>query len=122
MMRRCVMLLRRKTCKGATIPLLRQSDAGRIVNVSSEGGSLARMGGGTPAYSVSKAALREELHQRQRQNVWVYIVRLTFQDADLRMRDRFAECLGCFIHECVTCSAIHDECRCGYDGCPFGGY
>jgi NAD(P)-dependent dehydrogenase (short-subunit alcohol dehydrogenase family) len=30
---------------------------GRIVNVSSEGGSLASMGGGTPAYSTSKAAL-----------------------------------------------------------------
>lgn len=27
------------------------------MNVSSEGGSLAGMGGGTPAYSVSKAAL-----------------------------------------------------------------
>ncbi len=38
-------------------PLLRQSHAGRIVNVSSEGGSLTSMGGGTPAYSVSKAAL-----------------------------------------------------------------
>src|SRR6266568_1488455 len=37
--------------------LLRQSHAGRIVNVSSEGGSLTNMGGGTPAYSVSKAAL-----------------------------------------------------------------
>lgn len=41
----------------ASLSLLRQSDAGRIVNVSSEGGSLASMGGGTPAYSVSKAAL-----------------------------------------------------------------
>lgn len=39
------------------LPLLRQSHAGRIVNVSSEGGSLASMGGGTPAYSVSKASL-----------------------------------------------------------------
>ena len=39
------------------LPLLRQSDAGRIVNVSSEGGSLTHMGGGTPAYRVSKAAL-----------------------------------------------------------------
>src|SRR5579884_1071636 len=39
------------------LPLLRQSQAGRIVNVSSEGGSLASMGGGTPAYSVSKASL-----------------------------------------------------------------
>ncbi len=39
------------------LPLLRRSSAGRIVNVSSEGGSLTSMGGGTPAYSVSKAAL-----------------------------------------------------------------
>lgn len=39
------------------LPLLRQSDAGHIVNVSSEGGSLASMAGGTPAYSISKAAL-----------------------------------------------------------------
>jgi NAD(P)-dependent dehydrogenase (short-subunit alcohol dehydrogenase family) len=39
------------------LPLLRSSRAGRIVNVSSEGGSLASMGGGTPAYSVSKASL-----------------------------------------------------------------
>ena len=39
------------------VPLLRRSDAGRIVNVSSEGGSLTSMGGGTPAYSLSKAAL-----------------------------------------------------------------
>lgn len=30
---------------------------GRIVNVSSEAGSISEMGGGTPAYSVSKAAL-----------------------------------------------------------------
>lgn len=41
----------------AFIPLLRQSGHGRIVNVSSESGSLASMGAGTPAYSVSKAAL-----------------------------------------------------------------
>lgn len=41
----------------AFIPLLRRSEQGRIVNVSSEGGSLASMSGGTPAYSVSKAAL-----------------------------------------------------------------
>jgi NAD(P)-dependent dehydrogenase (short-subunit alcohol dehydrogenase family) len=41
----------------AFIPLLRASGRGRIVNVSSESGSLASMGGGTPAYSVSKAAL-----------------------------------------------------------------
>ena len=41
----------------AFLPLLRQSGRGRIVNVSSEGGSLTGMGAGTPAYSVSKAAL-----------------------------------------------------------------
>ena len=41
----------------AFIPLLRRSAHGRVVNVSSESGSLASMGGGTPAYSVSKAAL-----------------------------------------------------------------
>jgi NAD(P)-dependent dehydrogenase (short-subunit alcohol dehydrogenase family) len=39
------------------LPLLRQSDHGRIVNVSSEAGSLAGMDGGPPAYNVSKAAL-----------------------------------------------------------------
>jgi NAD(P)-dependent dehydrogenase (short-subunit alcohol dehydrogenase family) len=39
------------------IPLLRESGRGRIVNVSSESGSLAVMSAGTPAYSVSKAAL-----------------------------------------------------------------
>lgn len=41
----------------AFLPLLRRSRGGRIVNVSSESGSLARMGGSTPAYSVSKASL-----------------------------------------------------------------
>jgi NAD(P)-dependent dehydrogenase (short-subunit alcohol dehydrogenase family) len=41
----------------AAIPLLRSSGGGRIVNVSSESGSLASMGAGTPAYAVSKAAL-----------------------------------------------------------------
>jgi NAD(P)-dependent dehydrogenase (short-subunit alcohol dehydrogenase family) len=39
------------------LPLLRRSGHGRIVNVSSEAGSLASMDGGTPAYNVSKAAL-----------------------------------------------------------------
>ncbi len=39
------------------LPLLRASAHGRIVNVSSEAGSLASMGGGTPAYRASKAAL-----------------------------------------------------------------
>jgi NAD(P)-dependent dehydrogenase (short-subunit alcohol dehydrogenase family) len=41
----------------AFIPLLRAGGHGRIVNVSSESGSLNAMGGGTPAYGVSKAAL-----------------------------------------------------------------
>jgi NAD(P)-dependent dehydrogenase (short-subunit alcohol dehydrogenase family) len=41
----------------AFLPLLRQSRAGRIVNLSSESGSLAEMGAGPPAYQVTKAAL-----------------------------------------------------------------
>jgi NAD(P)-dependent dehydrogenase (short-subunit alcohol dehydrogenase family) len=41
----------------AFLPLLRRSPHPRIVNVSSGSGSLADMGAGTPAYSVSKAAL-----------------------------------------------------------------
>jgi NAD(P)-dependent dehydrogenase (short-subunit alcohol dehydrogenase family) len=40
----------------AFLPILRQSQYGRIVNVSSEAGSLTSMRG-TPAYSTSKAAL-----------------------------------------------------------------
>ena len=36
------------------LPLLRASGHGRIVNVSSEAGSLAGMDGGPPAYNVSK--------------------------------------------------------------------
>jgi len=41
----------------ALLPMIRRSPRGRIVNVSSESGSLARMGAGTPAYQISKAAL-----------------------------------------------------------------
>ncbi|MFJ4798352.1 SDR family oxidoreductase [Kitasatospora purpeofusca] len=41
----------------AFLPLLRRSAHPRLVNVSSESGSLTRMTGGTPAYGVSKAAL-----------------------------------------------------------------
>jgi NAD(P)-dependent dehydrogenase (short-subunit alcohol dehydrogenase family) len=41
----------------ALLPLLRRSAHPRIVNVSSESGSISEMTGGTPAYSVSKAAL-----------------------------------------------------------------
>jgi NAD(P)-dependent dehydrogenase (short-subunit alcohol dehydrogenase family) len=39
------------------LSLLRRGDHPRIVNVSSEAASLASMGGGTPAYTASKAAL-----------------------------------------------------------------
>jgi NAD(P)-dependent dehydrogenase (short-subunit alcohol dehydrogenase family) len=39
------------------LPLLRRSAHPRLVMVSSEGGSLASMGAGTPAYHVSKAGL-----------------------------------------------------------------
>lgn len=45
-----------RCCRCAT-PLMRRNRWGRIVNVSSEAGSLASMGGGTPAYTISKAAL-----------------------------------------------------------------
>jgi NAD(P)-dependent dehydrogenase (short-subunit alcohol dehydrogenase family) len=41
----------------AFAPLLAASGRGRLVNVSSEGGSLASMGAGAPAYSTSKATL-----------------------------------------------------------------
>ncbi len=39
------------------VPIMKRNKYGRIVNVSSGAGSLHYMGGGTPAYSVSKAAL-----------------------------------------------------------------
>ncbi len=41
----------------AALPLMRRRRYGRIVNVSSEAGSLTSMGADTPAYNVSKAAL-----------------------------------------------------------------
>jgi NAD(P)-dependent dehydrogenase (short-subunit alcohol dehydrogenase family) len=41
----------------AFLALLRRSPHPRIVNVSSEGGSLSSMGAGTPAYNTTKAAL-----------------------------------------------------------------
>lgn len=41
----------------AFLAMIRRSPHPRIVNVSSEGGSLASMSAGTPTYSVSKAAL-----------------------------------------------------------------
>lgn len=44
-------------CAIAFAPGMKARGWGRIVNVSSEAGSLASMGGETPAYSTSKAAL-----------------------------------------------------------------
>jgi NAD(P)-dependent dehydrogenase (short-subunit alcohol dehydrogenase family) len=41
----------------ALLPLLRRSDHPRVVNVSSGAGSLSDMGGGTPAYKLSKVGL-----------------------------------------------------------------
>ncbi len=41
----------------ALLPLLRRSDHGRIVNVSSGAGQLSDMNGGYPGYRVSKTAL-----------------------------------------------------------------
>ena len=41
----------------AVAPMMRAARYGRIVNVSSQAGSLSTMSGGTPAYSTSKAAL-----------------------------------------------------------------
>ncbi len=41
----------------AVLPLLRRSPSARIVNVSSGAGALTEMGGGSPAYRVSKTAL-----------------------------------------------------------------
>ena len=41
----------------AFVPMMKQAGYGRIVNVSSGSGALTGMGGGTPAYGVSKAAL-----------------------------------------------------------------
>jgi NAD(P)-dependent dehydrogenase (short-subunit alcohol dehydrogenase family) len=41
----------------AFVPLMRQTEGARIVNVSSGAGSFSRMGASTPAYNVSKVAL-----------------------------------------------------------------
>lgn len=41
----------------AFVPLMKRNDYGRIVNVSSGAGELGSISGGTPAYSISKAAL-----------------------------------------------------------------
>jgi NAD(P)-dependent dehydrogenase (short-subunit alcohol dehydrogenase family) len=41
----------------AAIPLIKKSGGGRIVNVSSEAGALAKLAAGPPAYASSKAAM-----------------------------------------------------------------
>jgi len=41
----------------ALIPLLKKSGSGRIINISSGMASLANMGGGSPAYRITKTAL-----------------------------------------------------------------
>lgn len=41
----------------ALIPLMRKKNYGRVVNISSGLGQLSEMGGGTPAYRMSKTAL-----------------------------------------------------------------
>ena len=41
----------------AFVPMMRKQGQGRIVNVSSGAGALNGMGGGTPGYSASKAAM-----------------------------------------------------------------
>ena len=41
----------------ALIPLMQQSQSGRIINISSGLGALHGMGSGSPSYSISKAAL-----------------------------------------------------------------
>lgn len=41
----------------ACIPLMRRGGGGRIVNVSSQAGQMSSLGGGTPAYTISKVAL-----------------------------------------------------------------
>lgn len=41
----------------AAVPLLRRSDHPRVVNISSGGGALTGMGGGLPAYRLSKVSL-----------------------------------------------------------------
>lgn len=41
----------------AAIPLLKRGSSARLVNVSSGAGALTGMGGGTPGYGISKAAL-----------------------------------------------------------------
>jgi NAD(P)-dependent dehydrogenase (short-subunit alcohol dehydrogenase family) len=43
-------------CK-ALIPLMKEQNFGRVVNVSSRTGGLRRMGSGFPAYRISKTAL-----------------------------------------------------------------
>jgi NAD(P)-dependent dehydrogenase (short-subunit alcohol dehydrogenase family) len=57
----------------AFIPLLRQSDAPRIVNVSSGGGQLSDMNGGRAAYRLSKAALNALTRTLASDEPWVKV-------------------------------------------------
>jgi NAD(P)-dependent dehydrogenase (short-subunit alcohol dehydrogenase family) len=57
----------------AFLPLLRESDAPRIVNVSSGGGQLSDMNGGHAAYRVSKAALNALTRTLASDERWVKV-------------------------------------------------
>ena len=57
----------------AFLPLLRQSDAPRIVNVSSGAGQLSDMNGGRAAYRVSKAALNALTRTLASDERWVKV-------------------------------------------------
>jgi NAD(P)-dependent dehydrogenase (short-subunit alcohol dehydrogenase family) len=57
----------------ACLPLLRESDAPRIVNVSSGAGQLSDMNGGRAAYRVSKAALNALTRTLASDERWVKV-------------------------------------------------
>ena len=57
----------------AFLPLLRESDAPRIVNVSSGAGQLSDMNGGRAAYRVSKAALNALTRTLASDERWVKV-------------------------------------------------
>ena len=57
----------------AFLPLLRESDAPRIVNVSSGGGQLSDMNGGRAAYRISKTALNALTRTLASDERWVKI-------------------------------------------------
>ena len=57
----------------AFLPLLRESDAPRIVNVSSGGGQLSDMNGGRAAYRISKTALNALTRTLASDERWVKV-------------------------------------------------